>query len=174
VALNQEEELEEEAEQETVEKDDIIVDAGDKISIEEEKKDEPSTIDFSAIPPVSYQQEHRLNEKTDHSLEKYSSCQEPVDENREVALEKASQLIISDKMVITEVPANTHDNEMDKGMLHFEFSMHYNEMQNHMDLLFGSKGNDGKVWFNVKIDIKTGEVISKNFGRIYQQQQGES
>jgi hypothetical protein len=52
--------------------------------------------------------------------------------------------------------------------------MHYNEMQNHMDLLFESRGNDGKVWFNVKIDIKKREVISKNFGRIYQQQQGES
>ena len=71
MVLNQEKELEVEAEQETVEKDDTIVDAGDKISIEEEKMDEPLTIDFSAIPPVSYRQEHRLNEKTDHSLEKY-------------------------------------------------------------------------------------------------------
>ena len=76
-------------------------------------------------------------------------------------------------MVITEVPANTHDNEMDKGILHFEFPMYYNEMQNHMDLLFRSRDNDGKVWFNVKIDIKT-EVISSNIGRIEEQQQSES
>jgi NCAIR mutase (PurE)-related protein len=45
-----------------------IVDAGDKISIEE-VKDEPPIIDFSVmtektIVPVSYQQEHKLKEKT--------------------------------------------------------------------------------------------------------------
>jgi hypothetical protein len=152
-----------------------IVDVDDSVSIEEKDKP-PTTIDFSVmtdktIVPVSYPQEHKLNEKTDHSLEEYSSCQEPVDENREVALEKVSQVTIANKMVTSEEPANTHDNEMDKGILHFEFPIYYKKLQNQMALLSRKSGRDGKVWFNGKIEIETGKVISKNFGRIEQQQQ---
>jgi hypothetical protein len=154
------------------EEEDVIVDASDKISIEDAGRDEPSTTaDFSVmtdktIASVSNQQEHGLNEKTDHSLEEYSSYQELRNETREVALEKASQFVTADKMVITEVSANTHDNEMDKSILHFEFPMHYKDLQNHMDLLFKSSSNDEEVWFNGKIDKKTEKVISSNFGRM--------
>jgi len=154
------------------EEEDVIVDASDNISIEDADRNEPSTtIDFSVmtdktIASVSNQQEHGLNEKTDHSLEEYSSYQELRNETREVALEKASQFVTADKMVITEVSANTHDNEMDKSILHFEFPMHYKDLQNHMDLLFKSSSNDEEVWFNGKIDKKTEKVISSNFGRM--------
>ncbi len=61
---------------------------------------------------------------------------------------------------------------MDQGILQFEFPIHY-KLQNHMALLFRKSGSGGKVWINGKIDIKTREVISKNFGR-RQQQQDES
>ncbi len=154
------------------EKEDIIIDTDDRVSIEE--KDEHSTIDFSAIPQVSYRQEHQLKEKTDHSLEECPSDKEPVDENREDALEKSSQVTIANKMVTSEEPANTHDDEMDKSILLFEFPIYYKKLQNQMALLFRKSGSDGKVWFNGKIDIKTGNVISKNFGRIEEQQQGGS
>jgi hypothetical protein len=179
--LNQQEELKEETEQDTVWKGDTIVDAGDKISIEEEeKKDRPSTTaDFSVmagktIVPVSYQQEHQLKEKTNHGLKECSSDKEPVDENHEDALGKSSQVTIAGKMVTFEEHANTHDDERDKSILPFEFPIYFKKLQKHMDLLFRKSGSDGRVWFNGKIDIKTREVISPNIGRIGQQQQNES
>jgi hypothetical protein len=157
------------------EKEDIIIDTDGIISIEE--KGEPTTTtDFSVmtdktIVPVSYPQEHQLKEKTNHGLEECPSGKEPVDENREDALEKSSQVTIANEMVTSEEPANTHDDEMDKSILHFEFPIYHKKLQNQMDLLFRKSGIDGKVWFNGKIDIKTGKVISKNFGRIEEQQQ---
>jgi len=173
--LNQQEELEKEAEQETMEKDNPIVDAGDKISIEEKEKDRPSTTaDFSVmadktIVPVSYQQEHQLNEKISSDLKECSSCKELSDENRELkeALEKSSQFATADKILSTSaVAATTYDVDKGNDTLLFEFSIHYKDLQNHMDLLFRNGGNDEEVWFNGKIDKKTEKVISSNFGRM--------
>ncbi len=70
-------------------------------------------------------------------------------------LEKLSQFATVDKTVITEESANTHDNEMNQGILQFEFPINYKELQNHMALLFRKSGSGGKVWINGKMDIKT-------------------
>jgi hypothetical protein len=183
VALKQQKELEEVTEQETIEKVDTIVDTGDKISIEEKKKDEPSTtIDFSVmtnktIIPVSYQQqqEHQLKAKTYLGLEEYSSCKEPVEENRELkqALEESSHLITADKIGSATTSVYDKDTDTANNILPFEFFVSYRELQNHVSS-FQYKSNSGKVWFSGKINKNTGEVMSSNVGRIDDQQQDKS
>ncbi len=132
---------------------------------------DPSTRTYKTLPS-SYQQEkeqeQQVKKKIKLDIEECSSCKELGDENRELKeiVEKSSQFSTADKTVATEEPYRIHDDEMDKSILLFEFPMHCNELQNHMDLLFRNSGSDGKVWFNGKIVIKTGKVISKNFGRM--------
>jgi hypothetical protein len=182
VALNQQKELEEVTEQETIEKVDTIVDAGDKISIEEEKRGEPyTTIDFSfmtdkTIVPVSYQQqqEHKLKEKPNKELEECSSCKDLYDENLELkeVLQKSSQFATADMMLSTSATA-TYDVDKGNDVLPFEFSMLFRNIRNYMTPLHSRIGDNGEVWFNGKIDIKTGEVIYSNLGRMEQQYQDE-
>lgn len=169
VALNQEKELEEEAEQETVEKDDTIVDASDKISIEDKDK-LPTTIDFSAISPVSHQQGGQQSKnQANCDVEEMGDVEEKSNENRELkeSPEKSSPLITTDKRVSV-VSENKND------ILQFEFSMPSENIRKHMALRRQEIDDDGRVWFNGKIDKKTREVISPSIGRIEQQQQGES
>jgi hypothetical protein len=182
VALKQQKELEEVTEQETIEKVDTIVDAGDKISIEEEKRGEPyTTIDFSfmtdkTIVPVSYQQqqEHKLKEKPNKELEECSSCKDLYDENLELkeVLQKSSQFATADMMLSTSATA-TYDVDKGNDVLPFEFSMLFRNIRNYMTPLHSRIGDNGEVWFNGKIDIKTGEVIYSNLGRMEQQYQDE-
>ena len=59
-------------------------------------------------------------------------------------------------------------------ILQFEFSMSSENIRKHMALIHQKISDDGKVWFNGKIDKKTGEVTYSNVGRIDQQQEGSS
>ncbi|MER5174860.1 MAG: hypothetical protein ABJB76_03815 [Candidatus Nitrosocosmicus sp.] len=107
-----------------------------------------------------------------HEPAECHSCQELYDENLQLkeALEKSSLLITADKMV-TVSPVSTYNNEVDTAsdILPFEFFMFYKELQKHMAPLYQKMGERAKIWFNGKINTKTGVVIYSTLGRVIQQ-----
>jgi hypothetical protein len=51
-------------------------------------------------------------------------------------------------------------------ILSFECSLPYKDIQRYTQDLFQKTGGNGRVWFNGKINIKTGMAISSTLGRI--------
>jgi len=162
-------------------KETVIIDVDGRVSLEKDE-DEPSITNNSSAmtdktfiksPHQSqqeYEQDQQLKKQINHDLKECSSCKELYNENLELkeALEKSSQFVCADKIEFT----STHDNDaaMANDILHFEFPLLFRDIRNYMAPLHPKIGDQGKVWFSGKIDIRNRKVISSNLGRIIQQQ----
>lgn len=116
------------------------------------------------------EQEHRIEEHEDHfDSELEDPSLNDIDESKvlEKRFEKSNHLTAAVAGVSS---ICTHDNNKD--VLSFEFFVYFNELQKHMASLFQSTSGNRIVWFSGKIDKKIGRVISSNFGRLNQQQDG--
>jgi hypothetical protein len=149
-------------------------------------ENEPTTTDASTIRDnivneTSYQlqqeqeqeQEQELKEEVNPDLMESSAYKEMYDENYEQeAPEKSSQFISADNIPSTSESSYIYDNDIDtfNDILPFEFFVYYTELQKFMASIFRSKGDNRKVWFNGKINKKTGVVVSSNLGRINKHQ----
>ncbi len=163
--------------EETKNKEVMMIDIDGRMSLQINEEIEPSTttdpsttIDktFAKVSHQSQQeQEQKLNKQDDLEFKECYSCKAQCNTILELqeALEKSSQFVSADKM------ESTYDNDRNtiNDILPFEFFMPYKKILNYMIPLFQKTGDGGEVWFNGKIDKKTGKVISANPGRIDQQ-----
>lgn len=105
-----------------------------------------------------------INQTTSKSQEK-----EKEEEIEQQQQKKPSQLEtnIKDKLVTIEENKSSYDNNSNKDILPFEFSIGRTDIQNYLDTV--KSNTEDKVWFNGIIDINTQIVISSSLGRLYQQ-----
>jgi hypothetical protein len=175
--------------QEVKKKEVIVLDVDGRMSIQKDEGEPPSTtttdLDTMTTDRNFDQPYHRLKSQQDQDLKSKKhidynheptechGCQVLYDENIELkeTLEKSSQLIIADKIASVST-VSTHDNHAytSNDILPFEFSVPYKDTQRYMQGLFQKTGGDRRVWFNGKINTKTGVVTSSNVGRINQPQ----
>jgi hypothetical protein len=101
------------------------------------------------------------------------SCQQLYIEKLELneALQKATVFNTAEK--ITPSLSALNDNYIDKtnDIIPFEFRRPFRELRISLAEIFKKTGDCGKVWINGKINIKTREIISFNFGLFSQRQQ---
>jgi hypothetical protein len=80
--------------------------------------------------------------------------------------EKPSQLDAADKIVIVEGVSSTHKHDNEDSILSFEFPINYKDLQNYLTISYSNAEDNIKVWLNGRVNLKTGEVISSNLGRL--------
>ncbi len=167
-----------------VEEDDkkvIMLDTDGGITIQEDENDEPPTTTCSSImdktfTTESYQQpsqEQEIKKDIDSQEKECISSKDLSFENGQLkkVIEKSNQLIQSENMVSSTTLIKNNRDIIDN-ILSCEFFMLFKKIREYMTPQHSRIGDAGKIWFNVKIDRETGNVISSNFGRIDKQQDG--
>lgn len=113
---------------------------------------------------------HINNDSEDHNV---YGINERVDEKSELSLEEQHQAI-STADEIVQSTNNTSKPNFSANILPFEISWIFREIRSYMAPLYSKIGDNGRVWVSGLIDKNTGKVISRNFGRLNQQQQGQN
>jgi predicted secreted protein len=94
-----------------------------------------------------------------------SQSQREREQELKKTIESSSQLDVADKIVIAEGISSTHKYDNEDNILSFEFPINYKDLQNYMTRSYSNAEDNIKVWFNGRVNLKTGEVISSNLGR---------
>jgi hypothetical protein len=103
------------------------------------------------------------------------NCKDLYTENIQLkeALRKATIISTADRiplphLITTSTTNDTsdHNHANNAGILNFEFSLPFRELQSYMANLFSQFGQREEVWFSVSIDKKTGKVMTAKAGRI--------
>jgi hypothetical protein len=68
--------------------------------------------------------------------------------------------------VIVEGVSSTHKHDNEESILSFEFPINYKDLQNYLTISYSNAEDNIKVWLNGRVNLKTGEVISSNLGRL--------
>ncbi len=114
------------------------------------------------------QTSNRLRKK---ELEECNSCMELYHENCQLKeiLQKSSQLIIPADQINTKVSSESTTikvyTESIDDYLPFGFSKTFREIREYMAPLYDSIGDNGLIWFNGKVDTKTGKTVLSRFGK---------
>lgn len=92
---------------------------------------------------------------------------------QEKPINRSNPLAITSDVHKTEIAVEAQSSDPsyynDEEIIFFEFPIDRIELQNHLNS--NEKNTDGKIWFNVILDLKTSDIISANIGRQYQLQQ---
>ncbi len=150
----------------------IILDTGNRPIIQEDGDgDESHTVTESTDKTLSiYQQESELKEQTNGSLEEDSRYEELNERNEESIEDLASSPLAAnvDKIMTQTEPCDlppSNKTNIDNEILSFEFYKTFGEVSKYAKQFF-LQGSDTKIWFNGKIHLGTGKVVSSGFGRL--------
>ena len=61
---------------------------------------------------------------------------------------------------------NSSDQSLNGQLLDFDFNLKFKDLRQYMVHIFNRIGDNGDIWFNGKINIKSGKVIEAKCGRI--------
>ena len=121
-------------------------------------------------PSPWYQQEEQqqpLQEQNyeDKEMEEYSKSNESslLKDHNLNDNEELEHAYIKENEEISENRINT---TTDNDVVNVEFSMSFNKIRKYMSPLFPKIGDNGSIWFHIKVNKKTFRVIHSNFGRI--------
>jgi hypothetical protein len=92
-------------------------------------------------------------------------CKELKDRNDDLvdALQKLNQYANADNLIRSK---GKYDGESPVTILPFELHWSFKEIREYMAPLFPKGGDPQQVWFNGKIDVETGKIVSSGFGKI--------